>query len=143
MCMCARQTVRNVTVTERKSVSRGWSPCQHCAARTWLIARDPSTPPKPIVPGLACICRMYAVSSVCTRRVRYAGWQCFAALTRPHDSILIACALAGPRQDQRIKSGTEWEVSKIVGRRLYENTIQFEVLWKGWRGTTWEPYEML
>jgi len=46
-------------------------------------------------------------------------------------------------QDQRIKSGTEWEVSKIVGRRLYENTIQFEVLWKGWRGTTWEPYDML
>merc|ERR1719361_978134 len=33
----------------------------------------------------------------------------------------------------------EWEVEKIVGRRVEEEEVQFLVKWVGWDEETWEP----
>ena len=50
--------------------------------------------------------------------------------------------LASPSENQGYKE-EEYEIQKIVGHRLIwkGKRIEFEVKWKGWTETTWEPFE--
>lgn len=43
----------------------------------------------------------------------------------------------GPQDE--VNSESEWEVEAIIGKRFTNGNVLYEVQWKGYTETTWEP----